>query len=169
MSKSYTPLKKLFLQSRNFGYTLIELLIVIASMALILTVGFAGFRGSQKRQELSNAVLYMKGELRFAQEQSLAGRKPAGCNNLNGYILDSTAANKYRIKANCDSNVTITLTELSEKTITDKFPGVSLPVFTDVFFNVLGRGVKTTANIVITLSNSSGSKTITVTQGGEIN
>lgn len=155
--------------SSVWGFTMIEVLVVIATMILIFMVGFANFRGSQKKQELSNAVLSVKTDLRFAQELALAGKKPSGCTQLNGYVLDSTGADRYRIVANCDNNVIITIAEYPEKNIKNRFPTVSLPAFTDVFFNVLGRGVKTSTNIVINLSNVSGAQPIVVTKGGEIN
>ncbi len=151
------------------GFTIIELLVVMATMILIFTTGFANFRGSQKRQELSNALLSVKTDLRFAQELALAGKKPVGCAVLNGYIFDSTTADKYQIVAQCNASPVVLITVVPEKNVKSKFPTVAMPVFTDVIFNVLGRGVKTASDITISMTNTAGSQTITVTKGGEIN
>ena len=51
----------------NSGYTLIELIVVIAIMAILFSFGSANFREYARKKDVSNAALLMKGDLRLAQ------------------------------------------------------------------------------------------------------
>jgi Tfp pilus assembly protein FimT len=156
----------------TFGFTVIELLIVVVTMVLLFTIGFANFRGTQKRQELSSATQKIKTDLRYVQELALSNRsKPATCTLLRGYKLKYVDSKSYKIYANCNSGASTTDIELDTNKIdiSNKFPDVTFSSFSDIIFLTLGRGVETSSNIVITVTNSTGSQTITITKGGEIN
>lgn len=156
---------------RYQGFTLIELLIVIVTMILVFTVGFANFRGTQQRQELQNAVLYIKTDLRLVQELALSNRiKPVGCDILKGYKLKYVNTTTYKIYANCNSGGGTTDIQIDTNQIDlkKKFPSITLSNFGEVNFHTLGRGVENTVVITVT-SSSAGTQTITINKGGEIN
>ncbi len=149
------------------GFSFLELLIVMVTMSLLFSIGFANYRDYQQRQALINATRIVKGDLRFAQEQALAGIKPAGCGTLNGYKLQDSDAKDYSIIANCDANVDYVVKSLS---LSDKSPTISfVPTFSNVFFNVLGRGVKIPLTITLQDTKTLLTQQINITRGGEIN
>ncbi len=156
------------------GFTFIELLIVISTMSLLFTLGFSNYRGYQQRQRIISAARLFRSDLRYAQEQALAGIKPIGCNMLNGYQVTYPGTNEstYEISANCDSS---TLTVIKTVDIANTNPNIKFSAaFPMVFFNVLGRGVKMAgASLAVTLvdTNSTPNPTISIviTKGGEIN
>ena len=71
------------------GFTLIELMVVMLIMSLLFGLGFANFRDFQRRQILEGAVRAVKGDLRYAQELALAGRKPDNQDGKSCAIADS--------------------------------------------------------------------------------
>jgi prepilin-type N-terminal cleavage/methylation domain-containing protein len=153
------------------GFSFIELLVVISVMALFFSLGFANFRSYQGRQKIISAERAFKADLRYAQEQALAGKKPPGaiCNQLNGYSFEYVSATEYEVLANCDSNI-----ETSVKTgdLSTASPSVEFQApFSSIFFNVLGRGVRMSGSeipIVLTNTDSLEMTTVTVTKGGEV-
>ncbi len=155
------------------GFTFIELLIVISTMALLFSLGFSNYRGYQQRQRIVNAARILRSDLRFTQEQALAGIKPDTCGILNGYRLTYSTPTEYQVSANCDdgtNNVDIKTISLASSSSGIQFSSA----FPLIFFNVLGRGVKMPgASIPITLididSSPNPTLTITITKGGEIN
>ena len=50
------------MNSNSKGYTLIEILVVISIMAILFTVGFAGYRDFSRRQVLLGAVNQIQGD-----------------------------------------------------------------------------------------------------------
>lgn len=149
-----------------FGYTLIELLIVILIMALIFGLGIIRYRDFQRRQILTSAARTLITDLRFAQEKSLAGTKPTGCGTLTGYLLHRTSATGYNIQAMCSPNI-IQKNE-TEVGFAGKHPGITLSAFGDVIFNNLGMGVANSVNITLSLTGTTLTKVVSITQGGEI-
>lgn len=161
--------KKSLLLTPLSGFTLLELLVVISIIVTLFGVGFANFRGFQDRQRLITARESLKSDLRYTQQQALAGIKPAGCTNLNGYKLERTSATSYDISANC--NETPVDIDVKNINLAAKYPGVELSTFSFVFFNVLGRGVRSNLTITLTdtIPNPDQTATVSVTMGGQIN
>jgi len=159
------------------GFTLIELLIVIVTMFLVFTAGYANLRGYQRRKRLDAATVKVKSALRLAQEMALSGKKPpdAACINLNS-IRFRSAGPSYIIRAECfDSTGDLFLADYNPEIrfnfLNSEFTGVTFPTTSVVAFQSLGRGViNATPPIVITLILAGeDNRTITVTSGGEIN
>jgi type II secretory pathway pseudopilin PulG len=151
------------------AFTIIEILVVVASMTLFLLAGISGFRSLQIRNQLLAATESFKADLRLARELALAGKKPSGCSTLNGYEVRSFGNNLYRIIAICYPEGSVYLNDFPQKNIRDEFPKVTLRVFTPVLFKVLGGGVNTGSNIQIILyDTSNNTQTVTVTPGGAI-
>lgn len=104
-----TPSKKN--GSENFGYTLIELLLVMVIIAIVFSFGTANYKNFQKRQALEAATRNVMGDLRLAQEFALAGKvdDPATCTNFEGYVFaraDPPTTNKYYIYKRCNGTNT---------------------------------------------------------------
>ena len=86
---------------KPYGFTLIELMVVMLTMVLLFTLGYANYRQFQRRQILENYVRKVRGDLRLAQELALVGKKPAGCTTLFGYKFIRAGEQKYELRAYC--------------------------------------------------------------------
>lgn len=156
------------------GYTLIELIIVILIMSLLVGVGVAGYRDFSRRQDVQNAGRTLIADLRIAQGAANSGEKPAGCNALNGVVVDVTSATSYTLCYAC--NVNYTGQRCSQLGFTMKqvtTPGgttLSVVGTQPVLFRVLGRGTNLTA--VTTINVASGTtgitRAVTINPGGRI-
>jgi prepilin-type N-terminal cleavage/methylation domain-containing protein len=158
------------------GFTIVELVISIMIMGIIFSLGFANYRDFQRRQQLESAVRLVKGDLHYAQQLAIAGRKPADpagnpceTTTLVGYVFDRTSNSTYQILARCEGGDVMV-----------KGP-VSLPVNiqiggfgggNEVLFRVLARGVARTGTTTISFTfPDSGvvARQITISTSGEIN
>ena len=152
------------------GYTLIEILVGLTIVGLIFGFGYANFRDFARRQSLVSATRKVKADLRLAQEQALAGKKPndPACNPegaLEGYDFYLESATSYKIQAKCAGSL------VDIKTVDDLPVGISLSASVNrIPFKVLGMGTNlaTDATITITHSVTGSSSTVTVTTFGEI-
>lgn len=150
------------------GFTLIELLLVMMTMALLFGLGYANYRGFQRRQQLEGAVRMVKGDLRLAQQFALAGRKEPGCDGLKGYAFQRGVSEiNYRIEDDCNSGGGNVIKSQNLPS------GITIPGFgggNRILFKVLGRGIDRTSNVTIILNqaNTGNSRNIIVTTSGEI-
>ncbi|NMA48548.1 MAG: hypothetical protein GX947_02060 [Tissierellia bacterium] len=64
--------QRLSFKNRVFGFTLLEVLIVIALTATIAGVGISSYIGQQRAKALDNTVQEIVGFLRYAQQKSIA-------------------------------------------------------------------------------------------------
>jgi prepilin-type N-terminal cleavage/methylation domain-containing protein len=154
------------------GYTLIEILVGLTIIGLIFSFGFVNFREFSRRQEVISIARSLKGDLRLAQEQALAGKKPEGAecggtNTLSGYHFEVTSATNYVIEAECSNQTR----ETKNVTIPSDL-SLSVPSTNPIIFKVLGQGTNilagTEVSITITQTGTNNSTAIIVTSGGEI-
>lgn len=153
------------------GYTFIEVLVGLVIITLIFAFGYAGFREFARRQTIISAVRSLKGELRLAQEQALAGKKPddVNCNapnTLQGYYFRVTSSTSYKIEALCSGGTV----DVKEKEVISPLT-ISTPSPNPILFKVVGQGTNIPsgdATITITLPASGQSSDITVSSAGEI-
>jgi prepilin-type N-terminal cleavage/methylation domain-containing protein len=152
------------------GYTLIEILVSLTIVGLIFGIGYVNFRDFSRRQALAGVARSIKGDLRLAQEQALAGKKPtsAFCNSpnqLNGYNFRVISSQSYQLEANCSGGSVMTKTGTLPSDIS-----VSTPSPNPITFKILGQGTNLSADATLTLTQArtANSATITVTSGGEI-
>jgi prepilin-type N-terminal cleavage/methylation domain-containing protein len=152
------------------GYTLIEILITLTIIGLIFGFGYISFREFSQRQALSGLARSIKGDLRLAQESALAGKKPSGinCNSpnlLNGYYFQRVSSTNYTLGASCSAG---TIESKSVNLPAD----VTMSSFSPnpIIFKVLGQGTNISGSTIITLTqiSSGNTRTITITDGGEI-
>lgn len=88
------------------GFTLIELMIVLSIMAVLGTVGVAGFRNYSQIQVLQSSVNEFTTALNTARSRALSQVKPAICassSTLDGYGV-KVLANSYRIFVRCSES-----------------------------------------------------------------
>lgn len=156
-------------QTISSGYTLIEILIGLTIVGLIFSYGFVNFREFSRRQALAGAARKLRGELRFAQELALSGKKPddSGCNNPNALIGYNfkVSSSTYAIEAVCSGGV------VGVKSI-DLSTGISAsaPSTNPILFKVLGQGTNLSSDATITLTQNSTESTqdVFVSVQGEI-
>ena len=150
---------------RNSAYTLIELLIVIAIIGILATIGFVSFREFSRRQTLTGVLKAVKADLRSAQQFALTGQKPEGCVTLSGYLFNLSDSYVYELIASCEpSDIIIKTVDLSSKNITIS----SLPSF--IKFKVLGQGTDLISSLTLTLTHDLAGTTgqVTIGIGGDI-
>ena len=75
------------------GYTIVELMIVISTIAILSLMGIVGMRGAGEREELAAAGRQLLGDLISTQNKASAGYKKAG------FSLEGGAGNSYKIFA----------------------------------------------------------------------
>jgi prepilin-type N-terminal cleavage/methylation domain-containing protein len=163
---------------RNFGYTLIEILVAITIIGILFSVGYANFRSFSQRQVVLNAAKSLQSDLRLAQQMALSGQKPddKGCktNPLDGIQFGMTtgAPYLYRLRAVCgsDMNNYPIIKEFDFPSDITPSPVTFAP--NPVIFKVLGNGTNIPAggSVVITLTQTgtNNKAAITITAGGEI-
>lgn len=156
--------------NENKGYTLIEILVALTIIALIFSIGYVNFRDFSRRQALAGTARSLMGDLRLAQEQATAGKKPAvvACNlpnELNGFNFRVTGTSSYQLEANCSGGNSLT------KAVTlPTGVSVSTPSPNPITFKILGQGTNLSADATLTLTQAGTTNTrlVTVTSGGEI-
>lgn len=150
------------------GYTLLEILIVLAITALLFAVGYAGFREFSRRHELESKMTKLKSDIRLAQEQALSGKKPSGCLGvLDGYKFQVSSPTNYKILSDCSG------TDL-------EILSVNLPTYINIgqigispiVFKTLGQGTNIPSNqsAVITIKHlvTGNYRSIKISSTGEI-
>jgi prepilin-type N-terminal cleavage/methylation domain-containing protein len=152
------------------GYTLIEILVALTIVGLIFGIGYVNFRDFSRRQALAGVARSVKGDLRLAQEQALAGKKPEHIfcnppNQLDGFNFRVVSSQSYVLEANCTGGAVTTKTGTLPSDIS-----ISTPSPNPIIFKILGQGTNLSGDATLTLTQTgtSNSTIITITLGGEI-
>ncbi len=149
------------------GFTLLEVIVAV-SIALVIT-GFviANYNNYNDRQQLRQAALTLKNNLRFAQNKSASGEKPKNspCEQLIGWRVTFAAAS-YSMQAHCTDG----LAQGDGDVTTFSLPNdVSFsPVPQPITFRVLARGTTNSSAVDIITTNQSYRYRISVSPGGDI-
>ena len=136
----------------KFGYSLIELLVVISIFGITITLVTASYLTFERNQRFKNTALQLKNDIRFVQNKTLASDKSstkcamAGYTLVGWYLSFTTGATTYTYNSDCktpagtedqDSPVFKTVSLPKGMTIC----GFSTGVAANVFFQPLSRGV----------------------------
>ena len=135
----------------ELGYTILELIVVFAIIAILSTIAIAAFVNYGKAQSLQTSASELTSMLNLARSRSLSQIKPSQCptspdptqnQNLKGYqVVITTVSNKYRLDAVCSGSLVVGVEKPLPVNITfDSSIGTSV-VF---LFPVLVNGVKVT-------------------------
>ncbi|OGM05200.1 hypothetical protein A2125_01710 [Candidatus Woesebacteria bacterium GWB1_43_5] len=150
------------------GYTLVEILVSITIISIVFGAGYVAFREFARRQTLVSAVRGFTADLRVAQSQALAGKKPEKpeCDlpyELTGYNFEITSSSSYKVEAKCTGG-----TVLIKNSNVPAEVSVSAGTANPILFKILGGGTNVVGVSTITLSAYGQSQQITVGTGGII-
>ncbi|MCX7928284.1 MAG: GspH/FimT family pseudopilin [Patescibacteria group bacterium] len=114
---------------RLFGFSFVELLMVIAIMAIVFSLGMASYRDFSRRKQIEAAVNQVRSDLDFARQNALSGVKPqnSSCNSPNtllAYVFVAQSGS-YTIRSRCSGGTV------------DVRSGVSLPYGVTITSNIL--------------------------------
>ncbi|OGZ34103.1 MAG: hypothetical protein A3I88_03230 [Candidatus Portnoybacteria bacterium RIFCSPLOWO2_12_FULL_39_9] len=142
------------------GFTLIELVVVIAIMALLSGFVLANYRQGQSRYDLETAAQIFIANLRRAQNLAMVGLEQNGASPF-GYGIYTPDSNSYLIFYNQTGDNDYQPASIDLEVI-------SLP--SRVFISPIGRSIFFTPPDPTTYINgeNSGSQSFTLTKDGEI-
>lgn len=146
------------------GFTLIEVVVSVGIALVLLGSIIVNYNGYNDRQNLKQAALTLKNNLRFAQTKALSGEKPtANCTELLGWTVTFTG-DTYSIQAQCNPE------GLSGSSTEVALPsGVTFSPVPSVFtFRVLSRGTTLASTTTVTLSGFNRTYQLTISPGGDV-
>lgn len=143
-----------------FGFTIIELLIVISIVGILAALGLASYVDFNRSQIVSQAAAKIVQDLRLAQSLAANNVKPEDCSTLESYSF-ILSGNSYEITSDCSTSVMVNSGFVPNN--------LQLVGFSTVKFKVLSHGVETTGGSSLAVSGFGKTKTIIVGEGGEIN
>jgi len=140
----------------RYGFTLIELIIVV-SILLILSFGvLVNYNTYNDRQKVHQAAMTLKADLRYVQSLIVSGQKPVSiCTTLDAYVVTfngiagcASGFECYAITPKCDDAL-----------LTDDIRVFTLPksvifstTYSSIEFYPLTRGTNLSAPLIITLT-----------------
>lgn len=147
------------------GYTLIELIVVIAIMGIILSIGLAGWTSYQNKEKLRAETQEVISWLRKIQTKAGRGEKPsADCPTLDYYEINQTnrslQADTYCLD---ESGVSVDMGTVDSVTVEE---GVSLNLSSSFIF-YSNSGV-TGQSRTISLTYAGNTYTINISESGKI-
>lgn len=159
------------------GYTLIEILVALAIVGILFSVGYANFRSFSQRQAVRDAAKLIQADLRLTQQIALSGQKPtdANCNSpansLNGYFFSILSESSYEIRASCTGGVVSEATKTVSLGTGAAF-STPFPSPNPILFKVLGNGTNIPDGESVTIGivqvGTNNQSTITISSGGQI-
>ena len=87
----------------RFGFTLIEMMVVIAISGILVAGGLAAYKGISEKENLKQAGLTLESNLKLAARRAQAGEKPGDCSgSLTSFTVSAGTDNtKYQVQALC--------------------------------------------------------------------
>ena len=150
------------LRKRQSGFTLIEMMIVIAVFAIVAAIAIPNFMSLLPGMRLNGAARQVMGDLMAARMNAVKQ------NNEFKVFFNSPGANQYQILDDDDNDGTADTGEAittPAKNIQDNYPDVTVSSTNNPIFFPRGTA---TGLPTVTLQNSSGTKTVTVSIAGRV-
>lgn len=92
-------------QSKNLGFSLIEMLVAIAIMIVLAGLGIASFIRFNERQQVANTAKQIQHIMRTAQSKARVKEIPSGCSTLFSYEVHRSGSGPINLRANCQTGV----------------------------------------------------------------
>ncbi len=145
-------------QKQAKGFTLAELMVVIAIIGITTAIAIPYFVGQMPRYRLNGAARQVMGDLMWARMEAVSQN-----NEFKIFFLNN---HEYRILDDDNNDGSVDGGEWTKtKNIQDEYHDVTISSNNDPIF--LPRGTATSLP-TITLTNPSGSKTITISIAGRV-
>lgn len=140
------------------GFTLIELMIVVAVMGILMTIAIPGYQIFTAQKRLNGAARMVMSDLMAARMKAVS---------LNQRVKVSFGSNVYRICNDADGNGTVADNEGDdiEKDISAEHYDVTLSASANPIFHPRGTAA---LGGTVTLTNSRGSKYVIVALTGRV-
>jgi type IV fimbrial biogenesis protein FimT len=155
------------------GITIMEVLVVMAIIAILASASILGLRNLVQRERLYSAMTQVANDLKEAQFRSMSSNSVWGvrfCANQNQYKI--FAVNPANVSGGCPRDVNTSCTnDATTQRLVSLPPGVSPEANFYVLFDRRGYPLDWSCGIVagnITLKNSYGSRTVIVDSLGRI-
>lgn len=156
---------------RNRGFTLFEVLVVIAIIGIITVLILGNYRKGQSQYEVAQTSQRLASDIRQAQGMAISGADTAGYSQIGGYGINvQSGSYTLFLNTSSDANGCPSGTPTTLKTVS--FPaGVTATNTGQVFFappepkTCIGSGQ---AEIQFLLTKGSDTKTVRVTDYGKI-
>lgn len=129
------------------GFTLIELLIAVTIGGVLIGAALAAYRGMGAKQQVKQAGISFRSDLKSYQQKALAGQKPEECTgSLDGYQVSGIDSNSFSVTAVCPAGAPVaTEFDLPGEVV---FEAAFNPA--EIFFPVLAGAVDGAQTIVLT-------------------
>lgn len=150
---------------KSLGFTLIEIVVVFAVLAILSTIGIASFVTYNQSQTLNVEEGELKSVFNLAKSRAISQTKPSSCESLvlDGYRINiSVLSRSYEMEAVCSGSPHNILSRTLHPDIS--FGEDTNPV--TYFFPVISGGVSAGGTIV--LSGYEQEKTITIDSLGGV-
>ncbi|MBI2195692.1 MAG: prepilin-type N-terminal cleavage/methylation domain-containing protein [Candidatus Levybacteria bacterium] len=151
---------------REWGFTFIEISVVISILSILTTLGIAAFVNYSRNQSLQTAALDLVTTLNLAKSRSFSQAKPPECasETLEGYRVSILASSDgYELHAICTGNLYQVKKVTFPQNITVSSNGTTSRSF---FFPVISGGVTGSGSVI--LVGYGNSRTISVDSVGTV-
>lgn len=161
----------------NKGFTLLEMVITVAIMAILVTATIVNFTRFNEKKQVETSVEGVKAFIKVAQRKAQAQDTPHECVVLSGYVnplqayrVTSAGNNRLNMQANCGERDQLNLPgQLFGEVSTYVLPsGVTLDTTFDMRFFVLYGGAENIGGRDITISKNDFEYTFSVLDTGEV-